>query len=93
MSEEIKLVDAPVEKALAELKSSIQAFETSFSKGEKGDNSLEMVEKVNEIKQTFEEIAKSYQELLLNNSEATKQATAQLKETEASMASAFHLLK
>lgn len=93
MSEEIKLVDAPVEKALAELKSSIQAFETSFSKGGKGDNSLKMVEKINEIKQTFEEITTAYQSLLLNNSEATKQGIEDLKETEASVASAIQLLK
>lgn len=93
MSKEIKLVDAPVGKALAELKSSIQAFEASFSKGGKGNNSLDVVNKLHEIKQTFEEISTNYQALLLNNSEATKQATENLKETETSVATSIQLLK
>jgi hypothetical protein len=89
MSTEIKLASAPVEKALEELKTSLQGFEVSFAEM-KGDNSLEMVDKLEEMKKTFEELVSSYQTLLLDNAQATVQAVENLKETDESVATSIH---
>ena len=56
MSEEVKLNQAPVENAVAELKSSAHAFEATFSEGTEGDNRLDMMEQMNELKQSFNDI-------------------------------------
>jgi len=93
MSTEIKLVDAPIEAALAELKSSIQSMDTTFAKNIEDENTLDIVNKMNEMKATFEEIVTMYQALLVNNVDGTKDSIEAFKETEASLANSIQLLK
>jgi len=93
MSTEIKLVDAPIEAALAELKSSIQSMETTFSKEIEGENVLDMVNKLNEMKASFEEIVTIYQALLVSNVDGTKDSIEAFQEMESSLANSIQLLK
>jgi len=93
MSTEIKLVDAPIEAALAELKSSIQLMDTTFSKEIEGENVQDMVNKLNEMKASFEEIVTMYQALLVSNVDGTKDSIEAFKEMESSLANAIQLLK
>ena len=93
MSTEIKLVDAPIEAALAELKSSIQLMDTTFSKEIEGENVQDMVNKLNEMKASFEEIVTMYQALLVSNVDGTKDSIEAFKEMESSLANSIQLLK
>ncbi|MGY0691929.1 YwqI/YxiC family protein [Virgibacillus sp. FSP13] len=93
MSEEIKVVPYSIEAALADLNVAAQSLETTFSKEINGENILEMVDKVNGIKQAYEEILTSYQTLLTTNVEETRQAIESFIENEKTIASAIQFIK
>ncbi|WP_106496433.1 YwqI/YxiC family protein [Lentibacillus sp. Marseille-P4043] len=93
MSEEIKIVPYSIKAALADLNATAQSLETTFSKDVSGENILEMVDKMNGIKQAYEEILTSYQTLLTTNVEETRQAIESFVENERTIASAIQFIK
>ena len=90
---EIKVAQTPIEQSLGNLKQSAQALEPSFAKDMKGDNVLDMVEKLNEMNHSLEEVLRLYQELLIQNEASTKQAVETIKQTDEQVASQIRVLK
>lgn len=82
MSNEIKLDYTKAETALSELKSTASQFDSSLSSQKEGQNNLDMVNQLNELKESFDELATSYQQLLLKSTEAALQAAETMKETD-----------
>lgn len=82
MSSEIKVAADPIKSALSNLRSSINALETTFSEEFEEGNELETVDQCNEIKTYYDELFASYESLLINNIESTDDAVATLQETE-----------
>ena len=93
MSEEIKLEDAPVQQSLHELKNTIESMETAFSKNISGDSKLEVVDKLQQMKQQLEDINMSYQTVLRENTESANLVMERLKEADHTVATSFQLLK
>ncbi|RKQ34722.1 YwqI/YxiC family protein [Oceanobacillus halophilus] len=90
---EIKVVQSAVEKALSELRASTTALETSFAKEIQGQNQLDMVDKLNEIRQNYETILATYQALLLQNIESTSKSVETLKQTDERITSSIRQLR
>lgn len=93
MSEEIKLNDSPVRQSLTELKNAAESMENSFSQHVQGDCSMEVADKLQQMKRQLEDINSSYQTLLRENTESVNQVLEKLKETDETVASSFQLLK
>jgi uncharacterized protein YukE len=93
MSEEIKLEDAPIQQSLNELKNNIEGMETAFSKHVSGDSSMEVVDKLRQMKQQLEDINLTYQTALRENTESANLVMERLKETDHTVASSFQQLK
>jgi len=93
MSEEIKLEFAPVQQSLNELKNTIEAMEHAFSKNVSGDSSMEVVDKLQQMKQQLEDINLTYQTVLRENTESANLVMERLKETDHTVANSFQLLK
>ncbi|WP_405096954.1 YwqI/YxiC family protein [Oceanobacillus sp. FSL H7-0719] len=89
MSTEIKLDYAEVKSALSELKSVAAQFESSLASMKDGENKLDMVNELNEVKQYFDELVSSYQQLLLKSTEVTLQTIETMKETDKAIASSM----
>ncbi|MYL57878.1 hypothetical protein GLW20_10195 [Virgibacillus halodenitrificans] len=87
MSTEIKLQHAPVEKGIAEMRSSIEAMDSSLSSEVDGDNKLDMVDAFNEIKLEYDELLSQFEALFLRDVQATEEAVANIRETEQKVAS------
>ncbi|GAA0430416.1 MAG: DUF5344 family protein [Bacillota bacterium] len=79
MNEEVKIERAPIDKALSELQATIQNFEKSYTSMNKEDNTGVILHKLEEIKNTFEQINSSYHALKHNNSKATNQAVEKMQ--------------
>ncbi|GGJ94736.1 hypothetical protein GCM10007063_16590 [Lentibacillus kapialis] len=93
MSDEIKLKDSPVQQSLNELKNTVEAMETAFSKHTLGDNSMDVADKLQQMKQQLENINVSYQAVLRENTESANHVIESLKETDETVASSFQVLK
>ncbi|QKY70325.1 DUF5344 family protein [Lentibacillus sp. CBA3610] len=93
MSEEIKLNDSTVQQSLSELKNAVEAMENAFSKHASGDSSMEVTDKLQQMKQQLENINSSYQTVLRENTESANLVVERLKETDETVASSFQVLK
>ncbi|MEW9677685.1 YwqI/YxiC family protein [Lentibacillus sp. L22] len=93
MSQEIKVAPFSIESALAELQAAGESLETTFAKEINGANILDMVEKINEMKQTYEEILTSYKMLLKNNADETGVAIDSFVENEKVIADAIQFTR
>ncbi|MBT2217466.1 DUF5344 family protein [Virgibacillus dakarensis] len=93
MGEEIKVVPFSIKSALAELQAAGESLETAFAKEINGENVLEMVDKINEMKQTYEAILTSYKTLLKNNADETGVAIDSFVENEKVIADAIQFIK
>ncbi|WP_085991577.1 YwqI/YxiC family protein [Oceanobacillus senegalensis] len=90
---EIKLEQSSVEKALTDLKQAIQSLDPSFHKEFKGNNVLDMMDKLNEINLLLEEFLIQYQELLNQNQEGTKQSIETLKQTDQELGTNIRVMR
>lgn len=93
MSGEIKVTREPVDAGITQLRSSIQALETTFAEIIEGDNKLTMVESFNEIKQHYDKLLAQYETLFINNVQSTDDSVAEFQETERRVAGDIKLMK
>ncbi len=89
---EIKIIDQAVQTALDSLKQSSQDFEGDFTI-EKGQNVLDLVNSIETINQSLNELIDSYRNLLLQNENTARQAVETLKETDQAVASSHIKVK
>ena len=89
---EIKIIDQAVQTALDSLKHSSQDFEGDFTI-EKGQNVLDLVNSIETINQSLNELIDSYRNLLLQNENTARQAVETLKETDQAVASSHIKVK
>ena len=82
MSSEIKIEFSPIEKALIDLRTSINALDTTLAEEFEEGNELEMVDECNEIKTYYDELFASYEALLIHNIESTDDAVETIQEIE-----------
>ncbi|MGM8366786.1 DUF5344 family protein [Virgibacillus sp. W0181] len=93
MSDAIKVVQSDTERALAELKASVQELNVNENVAVQDDNRLTMVNALNEMNETLARVLNTYQSLLTNNEEATRKAVDSLVQTDQNVASGIRLLK
>ncbi|WP_026909127.1 YwqI/YxiC family protein [Paucisalibacillus globulus] len=93
MSGEIKLVDGPIKQGISQLNGSTRALVTSFYSFQKGDNTLDMVDSLLEINQSFEDVLITYREIMVKHAGMTEEAIVSLQETEKLVASGIRLIK
>lgn len=79
---EIVIESEKVLDALAEIKSSIQALDTNFGKVIDGQNNLLLVDKLNQIKESYDELLTKYEALLLQNVSSTEESIKVYQETD-----------
>lgn len=89
---EIKIIDQAVQTALDSLKQSSQDFEGDFTI-EKGQNVLDLMNSIETINQSLNELIDSYRNLLLQNENTARQAVETLKETDQAVASSHIKVK
>lgn len=89
---EIKIIDQAVQTALDSLKQSSQDFEGDFTI-EKGQNVLDLVNSIETINQSLNELIDSYRNLLLQNENTARRAVETLKETDQAVASSHIKVK
>lgn len=80
--EEIQIRYSEVEERLADLRSSIQALETSFPIAIGGQNQLEVVDSLNELNLKLQEAMILYKDLLTKNEQATGKSISTMNETD-----------
>ncbi|GAF63516.1 hypothetical protein BTS2_0407 [Bacillus sp. TS-2] len=90
---EMKLDIELVHASLNELKSTIESLENSFSKHTTGSSSLEVVDKLKQMKKQLESISMSYQTVLREHTESANLVVERLQETDRTIASSYPLLK
>jgi len=93
MSREIKVVYAPIERSLSELRSSLRELETTFSKEINNDNKLEMFTIFNEVQQEYDAVFTQFESLFLNNIESANNAVFKIQETDRRVAGDIRLMK
>jgi len=93
MSDEIKIQRGPVNKGLKELQSSSQNLNTSFSIEIEGENKLEIVTNINEIKQQYDEIMTRFTSLMTKNIQSTEEAVTSIETTDEHVAHGIGLMK
>ncbi|CDQ41149.1 MULTISPECIES: YwqI/YxiC family protein [Virgibacillus] len=94
MSKEIKLQQEPVIQALTNLKTATESMDaTGLGKEIEGNNTLDMVTKINEINHQLEDILTTYQTILLNHEQETAKAVDNFMQTEQMIASSMELSK
>lgn len=91
MSLEIKLDPILIDKGFADLRSSIEALETSFATEIEGENKLAMISAFNEIKQEYEALLRQFEALFLSNIQSAEDAVALFQETERLLSNAIKL--
>ncbi|MCM3618164.1 YwqI/YxiC family protein [Sutcliffiella horikoshii] len=87
MSTEIKVKQSEIEQALTQMKSSSEALNSSFPSSIGNGNRLDVVNKLNEINRTLEQLTENYKALLLHNEEMTRQSVGQMVEKDQQLSS------
>lgn len=89
---EVKLVHGPVEDSIESLSQAIQALDSTIKNDVKGDNVLNVADKLEELNRLLQDVLKIYQELSIENVDAVRKSVDALKETEKQVALAIQLL-
>lgn len=82
MGTEIKIQYEEAEAALSKLRQSVDSWDTSFPKEIGGENNLEVINKLNELNAQCKKMLETYQELLMDNQETSKQSVEDMEETD-----------
>ncbi|WP_404469220.1 YwqI/YxiC family protein [Sutcliffiella horikoshii] len=91
MSTEIKIKQSEIEQALSQMKSSSEALTSSFPTAIGSGNRLDVVNKLNEINRTLEQLTENYKALMLHNEEMTRQSVEQMVEKDQQLSSNMQL--
>ncbi|MGE7763991.1 YwqI/YxiC family protein [Peribacillus sp. NPDC096540] len=91
MGAEIKVKQEEIEQALTTLKSSTNALQTSIPSNIDGNNVLDVVNKLNRLNQTMQQVTEAYKSLLLQNEEATRRSVEFMVETDQQLSSNIKL--
>ncbi|MBS2970662.1 YwqI/YxiC family protein [Metabacillus sp. KIGAM252] len=89
MATEIKIQYDEIEKALAAMQASIQAFHTDFPSGVGEGNEMDAMKKLNELNEACQKAMETYKELLIMNTDATKQSVDQMKKADKNLSAAI----
>lgn len=92
MSTEIKIRYSDVIEALSQLNTSLSAFQTTMPSAVGGNNILNVVQTLNQLNRTFQQINESYKSLLLSNREATLHSIQSMQETDKLLSSQLKIL-
>ncbi|MEC2159608.1 DUF5344 family protein [Virgibacillus halodenitrificans] len=87
---EIKIQQDIIDAALTDLKNTTGAFNISFVKEMKGENKLDMIDKIEEINEKINKLQHTYQELLLQNIKKANSAVNSLQLQEQNLASSIN---
>lgn len=85
MSKEIKIQYEEAEAALSKLRQSVDSWDASFPKEIGGANKLEVINKLNELNAQCQKMLETYQELLLDNQQTSKQSVEDMEDTDQSL--------
>ncbi|KMJ60390.1 hypothetical protein AB685_06165 [Bacillus sp. LL01] len=91
MSTEIKIKQSDIEQVLTQIKSSSEALTSSFPTTIGSGNRLDVVNRLNEINRTLEQLTENYKALLLHNEEMTRQSVQQMVEKDRQISSNIQL--
>ncbi|WP_404446509.1 YwqI/YxiC family protein [Sutcliffiella horikoshii] len=91
MSTEIKIRQSEIEQALSQMKSSSEALTSSFPSSIGNGNRLDVVNKLNELNRTLEQLTENYKALILHNEEMTRQSVEQMVEKDQQLSTNMQL--
>lgn len=83
---EMKLEIQSMEAALAQMKQAVQTLEPIVHQEVKGENVLEVTDKLAELNHALEAVMKRYQQLSRENLESTDRSVQALKQTDKQLA-------
>ncbi len=76
-----------IEDAISKIESASEAFDPSFMKETANGNELDVVKKLNELNQMFEEIGLAYKKVLKANNQSVSRILQGVKEVDQSISS------
>ncbi|WP_044338392.1 DUF5344 family protein [Rossellomorea aquimaris] len=82
MSQDIKLRYGDIHEALADIQAASESFDTSLIKDIASSNQLDVVTRLNELSQLFEEVANVYKTVLTENNQSARKAIEDFKEVD-----------
>lgn len=82
MSQDIKLRFSDINEALVDIQAASESFETSLIKDIASSNQLDVVRRLNELSQLFEEVANLYKSVLTENNQSASKAIEDFKEVD-----------
>ncbi|MEN1970027.1 YwqI/YxiC family protein [Lentibacillus sp. N15] len=89
----IKVEKDPIKQAVSTLKQSTQAVESSFPEEMEGKNQLDLLKQLMELNETYADILKSYQTLLLQHIQITEDSVASFIEMDETLANYLSFLE
>ncbi|WP_406687842.1 YwqI/YxiC family protein [Rossellomorea vietnamensis] len=91
MHTEIKIQYNETERALSQLRQTIDAWNTTYPKQIGGANELEVIHKLNELNEECQKMLESFQQLLMENHAATQLSVEGMEETDRTLSSTMTL--
>ena len=85
----MKVQYAEVKVKIAKIESSSEAFDTVFMKDIASGNELEVVNKINELNQLFEEMGNAYKQILRKNNQSVRTTLTELHKAELTLSSSI----
>lgn len=80
-----------INQKISVLRSSIKALDPAVTTKIEGNNKLEMVESLNEIKRQYDELFAKYETIFMNNIQATETSIVKLQEMDRKVATDIRL--
>jgi glutamine synthetase type III len=91
MHTEIKIQYSETERALSNLRQTVDAWNPTYPKQIGGANELEVINKLNELNEQCQKMLESYQQLLMENQAATQLSVEGMEETDRTLSSTMTL--
>ncbi len=85
----MKVQYAEVKAKIAKIESSSEAFDTIFMKDIASGNELEVVNKINELNQLFEEMGNAYKQILRENNQSVRTTLTELHKADLTLSSSI----
>ena len=85
----MKVQYAEVEAKVDQMESASEAFETSFMKDMASGNQLDVVKKMNELNQFFEEVGNAYKQIVRENNQTVRTTLTELHNADVAISSSI----